>query len=175
MAEEEEEGEEGKAKTKKKLNLSPQLLLVLGNTVLVLAALGAAIYTKILYEKPTITETKELRKKQEESKSAGTPSQRPVVTFDQILINIAMTSGKSHYATIIMSLECRDGQAEVLARTKKDIITDRLITMLGKKQITELNTVQGKMLLKTTLIREFNTLLTPGSIVHIYFPNFVLQ
>lgn len=171
----EEAGAEGGAPEAPKRKLDKQTMLVLVNTLLVLAALGTLAYTKLLYKKPAITEHVELEKKQEEIKAAPEPSERPLVKFDQMTINIAMTSGKAHYATVAFAIECRDEPACAAATEKKAILTDKLIAALGRRQITELNTIQGKLLLKSELVRRFNEALSPGAVTDLYFSSFILQ
>ena len=170
----EEAGAEGAAEAPKK-KLSPQLILVLGNTVLMLAALGVMAYTKLLYKKPTIEEPAELEKKQEELKKAPEASERPLISFDQFSVNIAMTSGKQHYATLAFAVEARDDEAAAIVKAKKDIVTDKVIAALAKRQMTELSTIQGRLLLKSELIRAFNEMTSPGAVTDMYFSAFVLQ
>lgn len=174
MAEPEEGAEGGEAKPARKLP-DTQTLLVLINTLLVIAALGALVYTKLIYQKPAIVEETEIKRKLEESKKPPEFIERPVITFDQMTINIAMTSGKAHYATLALALECRDQDAGALVKAKKAVITDKLIASLGHRQVTELNTIQGKLLLKTELMREFNALIQSDAITDVFFPAFVVQ
>lgn len=171
----EEAGAEGGAPEAPKRKLDTQSKLVLLNTLFVLAALGTLAYTKLLYKKPVIEEHVELEKKQEEAKAAPEPTERPLVKFDQMTINIAMTSGKAHYATVAFAIECRDDAACANATEKKAILTDKLIAALGRRQLTELNTIQGKLLLKSELVRRFNEILSPGAVTDLYFSNFILQ
>ncbi|MBI3543495.1 MAG: flagellar basal body-associated FliL family protein [Deltaproteobacteria bacterium] len=171
MADDDESTEE---KPKFKLP-SPQIMLVVGNSLLVLTALATMVYTKLIYQRPPMNEETEIERQVEESKKPIEPTDHPLVTFDQMTVNIAMTSGKAHFATVTLALECRDGEAASLVGAKRAAITDKLIASLGKRQLTELNTIQGKLLLKTELLREFNTLTAAGSVTDLFFPTFVLQ
>ncbi len=173
MAEEEKGGAEGGAapaapKAKPPLGV----LLILVNTLLVLAALGMMVYTKLLFKRPVISEETELEKKIDEVKA---PAEKSLVSFDQILVNIAMTSGKTHYATLQFTVECRTQAVASLVEAKKAHLIDKVIASLSKRQITELNTIQGKLLLKTELLREFNALTEPGGVTDMFFPTFILQ
>ena len=172
MAEAEEKGAE-EAAPKKKLDL--QTILVMANTLMVLAALGATVYTKLLYKKPPIVEEEEIQKKIAEIKSPEPTAEKIIVPFDQLLINIAMTSGKAHYATIALAIECRSEEVAEIAKVKKALLIDKLIALVGKRQMTELNTIQGKLLLKTELMREFSALTKPAGITDLYFSTFILQ
>lgn len=158
-----------------KPKMSLQTLLVLGNAVLMLAVLGLVAYTKLGYQRPVITEPEELAKKQEEIKAAPEPTERPLVSFDQLSVNIAMTSGKQHYATVAFSVECRDDKAAAAITEKKAEITDKVIAILGKRQMMELRSIQGRLLFKSELLRAFNQIVEAGAATDLYFSAFILQ
>lgn len=166
------EGDAG-APPKKALDL--QTLLLLGNTLLVLGALGTMVYTKLMYQRPPIVEEEELKKQVEEIKKPVVPAEKAIVSFDPMTINIAMAAGKAHFATVALSVECRDAALADNITAKKAQFLDMIITAVGKRQLAELNTIQGKLLLKTELMRLFNKLLPDGGITDIYFATFVLQ
>ena len=170
----EDEGEEGGKKKSRKLP-DPKLVMVLLNSVLTLGTLGLFVYTKLMWQKPEITEDTEIQKKQEELKSPPPLTEPLLIKFDQLMINIAMTSGKSHYATVAFAVEARDSDVAAIVRTRKALFLDKVIASLGRRQMTELNTIQGKLLLKIELMRDFNGLTMPGGITDLYFSAFILQ
>lgn len=176
MAEETSGGEGGAPEgAKPSILKDTQTLIILGSSLVTLIALGATVYTKMLWKKPSIVEEKELQKKEEELKTPPEVGQKFIVSFDQMMINIAMTSGKAHYATIAFSVECRDSSVAAQVKAKSAIFTDKMIAALSKKQLTELNTIQGKLLLKSALLREYNELIGPTTILDVYFSTFILQ
>lgn len=158
---------------KSKPNL--QTILVLANTVLVLVAVGATVYTKLLYERPAIVEEVELQKKVEEIKEPEAPPERGVVKFDNMMINLLPTKGVTYYVSMTFAVETRDAEATSIVKAKKALFVDKVINLLGKRQATDLNTIQGKLMLKTELIREFNTIAPPGGIVDFYFTDFTVS
>lgn len=160
---------------KKKISL--QLILALGNVVLVLAALGVLVYTKLLFKKPTITEDKEIAKKEEEIKAplSALPAERVSVAFESITVNIAAGSEKPHYVTVALAIECRDAEIAEIVKIKKSILTDRMIKAVAEKQLSELNTIQGRLLLKADLIKQYNELTKPGGVTDLFFSEFALQ
>lgn len=171
---------EGGSKSKSGKKLSLEMILVLANTLGVIAALGTFVYTKVLYEKPPIIETDELEKKKEELKTPAIPQEKEIVKFDQIqMINIAMSEGKSHFATVHISVECRDSSIAGLIQAKKTILIDKFISLIGKKHFRELNSIQGKLIFKNELIREFTVLLGPevgaAPITDLFFSDFILK
>jgi flagellar FliL protein len=173
---EEKKDDSGAAEAAPKKKPPLALLLLIGNTVLSLVAAGVFVYTKVLYKKPKITEEEELSKKSSEVIKPKLVQEKSIVSLDSMSVNIATTSGKSHYATLQVGIECTDSEAAGLVSAKKALFIDKIIVVMAKKQLTELNTIQGKLLLKSILLREFNSLLdTPGAITNIYFPNYILQ
>jgi flagellar FliL protein len=175
MASEDHDGGGDDAASAPKRKLDPQLLLVLGNTLLVLGALGTFIYTKILYEKPPIVEETEIQKKEDELKVPAPSAEKVIVPFDQMILNIAMDGAKAHYATVAFAVECRDADVADIVRYKKALFTDKLIAIFGKRQLSELNTIQGKLLLKNELLGAFNQIVPQGAITDFYFSTFMLQ
>lgn len=178
MAAAEEPEEKEAPKPKAKLEL--QTIIVLANGIFLLAGLGFMVFTKLMLKKPEIVESVELKKKQDEAKKPLEVVEKPIVIFDQMIINIAMTSGKAHYATIAFSIETRDPTALDLIQKRKPMFTDMMISTLGKKQLTELNTIQGKLLFKTQMIKDYNKVLTQagsklGGVMDMYFSTFILQ
>ncbi|MBI3555706.1 MAG: flagellar basal body-associated FliL family protein [Deltaproteobacteria bacterium] len=176
MAKDEGKDDHGGGAAKPKLKLpDTQTLLVLVNSLLVVVALGTMVYTKLIYQRPVIVEETEMKKAVEAIKKPEPPAEHAIINFDQITVNIAMTSGKAHYATVAFAVECRDSEIANIVKVKKALFTDRLIAALGHRQLTELNTIQGKLLLKTEIMREFNTLAPVGGITDMFFANFILQ
>lgn len=182
MAEEQAAGAEGEGGEKKpKLKIDPQTLVVFVNSALILATLGMLIYTKLIYHRPEIVEEEEIQKKKEELKTPAPVAEKVMLNFDQLTVNVAMTSGKQHYATLTFSVECRDNEVLEQVKRRKALFVDKVIAALGKRQITELNTIQGKLFLKSELLREFNKILKSDNansiqgITDLYFSSFVLQ
>jgi flagellar basal body-associated protein FliL len=154
------------------------LLLALLNTLTILAAVGALVYTRILFKRPKITEESE--RARIEAMKAAKPAKSVIpgiVVFDSTTINIASTpvhpkaadststnpsqrlGGKLHYATVGFTLEVRDGSRKGEVEAIRPLITDQFLTIMGKKQFHELNSVQGRYVLKTQVIELANDLL----------------
>ena len=185
MAEEKPaEGAEGeKAAPKPKRNLPPGLLLAVVNSLVILGALGATVYTKMIYKKPTIDEAAEMQKIKNvaaEKEEEEIDTEKPVLTFEQQTINIKPTQGKPHFVTIAYAVELKNADAESAATQMKAALSDIVIKNLAKLEFSDLNTVQGKLLFKTQLVREFNEKLKEvskieASVNDVYLSNFVIQ
>jgi flagellar basal body-associated protein FliL len=110
-------------------------------------------------------------------------------------------AGRTHYLSISFSLEIRDEKKKDAVEAVKPLFFDRLLSLLGKKNAAELNTVQGRYLLRTEILNLMNTLIAKGSqaslttedaeegsnkratevpagdglVTHVYFTQFVVQ
>ncbi len=138
------------------------------------------VYVKMVFKRPPIEESAEMQKKVEELKEPPPVLERVNYAFEKITVNIATTSGKSHYATLEFTVECADEATQALVKGRKAQYIDEVIAALAKKQITELNTIQGKLILKTELLKRFNELSQnernkPPKITDMFFSSFILQ
>lgn len=168
--------EGGAAEPKPARKIDLQTILALVNTLLVLGALGVMVYTKLIFERPAIVEEVEIKKVEEEVKKPLPPENHEIVPFDETVINLAPSDGRAHYVTVAFSVETRDRETAAIVKYKKAEFTDKVISALGHSHMTELNSIQGKLLIKTQLLHEMNKLVpNNGSIIDFYFSNFVLQ
>jgi flagellar basal body-associated protein FliL len=171
------------------------LLLALANTLAILAALGALVYTRLLYKRPAITESSERARLEASRKTAPAPAMTPgLIPFDPLTANIepvppqlqgtpgtaeGRIQGKLHYCTLGFSLEVRDiGRSEAIDRIKP-VLIDRLLSMLGRKAYYELSTVQGRYLLRQQIVGLVNDLLAERKeaplATDVFFTQFVVQ
>lgn len=141
----------------KKSSLSLATILLLVNVIAVGAAAGMLVYTKILFKRPAITEETE-RKRLEaiKAKASAVGSEAGVVEFEPLTANIAGSNGRKRYATVGFALEIRDKNRAGDVETVRALIIDRFLSILGKKQMTELNQVQGRFVLRSEMIDAVN-------------------
>jgi flagellar basal body-associated protein FliL len=148
-------------------------LITLVNTVAILAAVGVLVYTRLLFQRPKITEESE-RARIEQMKNAKPVAETAhgTVMFDPTTINIASApeqpkpadgtstqlNGKLHYATVGFALEITDGSKKAEIEEIRPLITDQFLTLMGKKQFHELTSVQGRYVLKTQVMELANEL-----------------
>jgi flagellar basal body-associated protein FliL len=167
--------EDAKAEAPKRKLPDPQTLIAVVNTLLALGALGVMVYTKLIYQRPAIVESTEIKKQAELAKTPATPAEPELVSFDQMTVNVAMTSGKAHFATLSFAVQCRDSEAAEAVKNKRPLLVDRVIAALGRRELVELNTIQGKLLLKTELVHQFNEIVPTGDVTDMFFSDFKLQ
>lgn len=186
MAEEKaEEKPAGEEAPKKPLNFP--LILAAANGLFVLAVLGFAAYSKLVFKRPAITESEERAKlatqvhqKKEEPGS---------VKFDQVTVNIATNpknpeaapgterqlQGKLHYITFEFVLEIRDQAKSHKLDEIREVYMDEVLGIVGRKSFDDLNSVQGRFLLRTQLQDIANRLLKEPLVTNAYFTNYILQ
>ena len=173
------------------------LIIVLLNTVAILAALGTFVYTRIIFKRPAITEQAEReRLASEQANKPTAPTDPGLIHFDPVTINIKPTSanpkaeatpgpgqfpGQMHYAQIAFSFEVNDISKKDAIESLRPIILDRVLSMVGRKSFEELATVQGRYLLRTQMMDAVNELLKIQSIsgdaavTNVYFTQFQVQ
>ena len=188
----------GEADTGPKPSKLP-LLLGLLNTVAVLAAVGVLAYTRLLYQRPQITEDGEREKIALMKAAPAAAVHTGFETFEPLTINISPSppnpkpadgtasqiQGKLHYATIGFSLELRDIAHKDEIEAIKPLIIDQFLALVGRKQFHELTSVQGRYVLKTQLIEIVNNFAAkrrppdqadPGPVViNLFFTQFIVQ
>jgi flagellar basal body-associated protein FliL len=161
------------------------------NTVAILAAAGLLYYSKFLNKRPLITEAKE-RKRLTEIKAAPALAAIPAwVTFEAMTVNVKDNSeplikdnqNKPHYATVGFTVQIRDQNQKDFFNSLKPFILDKFVQTLGKKQVQELTTIQGRYLLSSEMIDFVNQLAITRSTTpsrepfatNIYFNEFLVQ
>ena len=164
-----------------------------------IVALGAALsfyyYAHFRYRRPVPTDAQEraaLRKKHALRPRLEVPTLMP---FKSLTINISSnhaldtpaeantepTEEKLHYVTLEFSLELRDARYQAVAERLQVFLVDRLITLLSKKTPAEVSTIQGRYVLHSQMIDEFNDLIAEKTsdqleiISNVYFTQFVVQ
>ncbi len=152
-----------------------QMILIAVNTLAVAGVLGMFIYTKLLWERPPILETAELKEKKNESKKKSGDQERVMVNMDDIRINIASTSSTSHYVNLQMALECANEEMADLVKANMTRLMDKTLSIYNRKDFDDLNTIQGRLILKEQLMDEFNQMLDANAVTDIFYNTFLLQ
>jgi flagellar basal body-associated protein FliL len=150
------------------------LLLALVNTLVVMAALGFLTYAKVLFKRPAITETGE-RDRLTELLTKPRPAPTPgLIAFEAETVNIAPTPVSPtaegdvspdermnlHYVTMGFSLEIADYSRRDEVEELRPRIMDQLLSILGRKNMNELTTVQGRYLLRSQIADLVNRLVS---------------
>ncbi len=176
MAEEENVAEES-GEPKKKKGGKLKLIIIILLLLIILGVLGGAGYMMFLKPKPEETAEnapakKSAAPKKEKKEGTGIGMLYPLENF---IVNMA-DSGGTRYLRVTLQLELDDTKKFVEALDmRKPQLRDAILTVLASKRYEEVSSAQGKLILKQELLRRLNSLITEGSIVNIYFTEFVAQ
>lgn len=174
------------------------MLFALLNTLGILAAVGALVYTRVLFKRPPITESGERSRLADEVEKTHRPTKTGTVSFDPVTVNIRSNpekpalaegtskqiGGKLHYATIGFVLEIRDEARGSQVGEVKPLLMDRFLHLLGNKAFHELNTVQGRYVLRTQIQDMANQLIAERGktdeekaplVINVYLTQFTVQ
>jgi flagellar basal body-associated protein FliL len=170
MAETEQQNE----KPKSKLDIR---VIALGvNLLLLLGALGGLVYTRLIFERPAITETAEMAEQKKEAKKPPPSAERVLISLEEMRINLAASQSQTaHYVSFAMNLECANEEMASKVEEQKQKIIDRIITTFNRTEFNDINTVQGRLILKELLIHDLNRIIGVTAITDIYYSLFVLQ
>lgn len=195
MAEAKAAEEGGQAAPKKKgPGLGVGFLLAILNTVLVVAALGTLVYTRLIFKRPPITEESERARIETKMKKEAHPTTAGFVSFDAFTINVTpkgkgsdpnlepMDPNALHYVTLGFALEITDETQQETVEAIKPLLLDAIILQIAKTDLHEITTVQGRYVLRSFIIEKANELLTQGGkrdpgfqVTNIFLNQFVVQ
>jgi len=157
-------------------------ILGLLNTLAIAAVLGLFVYTKLIFKRPAITESKERAKivKKAEAPLVVDRTKTIMVPLDAVTVNLDAFTGadgkpKTHMVSMNLSLEVVDEKAKEKVEAAKPAILDRIIQNLGKRTFQELNQVQGRYVFKSQVIDEANEYLKSPAVVEVFMTDFMLQ
>jgi flagellar FliL protein len=98
----------------------------------------------------------------------------PMYKMETLIVNLADQGGK-RYLRVTMELEL--SSSEVVAEIEKRMpqLRDAILMILPTRQYADISTTQGKISLRDEILAKMNSYLKKGSILTIYFTEFVVQ
>ncbi len=174
----EEGGEE-----KKKKGLPLKLIIIALGGVLILGGGGYFGYKFFLAKpkKPAVAEESqggpvkeaEAEKAPEAEKKKAPPS-GVVYPLDPFIVNLADPVG-NRYLKVRLALDLGKGEIQPEVEAKIPQLRDAILLLLSSKTFGEINTVEGKLKLRSELLHRINQNLTTGRVTTLYFTEFVVQ
>jgi len=185
---EEEKGAVASARSKPKKSSKGPLIMALLNTLAILAAAGTFVYTQILFKRPPITEKGERKRITQAVAIHPNPHASPAqIKIKPFTANVRFSPlppgtkpthlirGKPHFITLGMVLILRDAtQLEEFNKIQPKFM-DKMLQLLGNKTYQELNSVQGRYLLRSHFVDLANKLMKKPLIQTVWFTDFVVQ
>ena len=162
MAEEKEEVKDAeKEQTPKKSKLK---LIIAAVVVLLIGAVGIYGYSKY---------NKGKKEKAETNKAEKASIVYPLNSF---VVNLLDKQGVGkRYLKITIQLEVGKEEDKLLIGNHNAQIRDTILLLLSSQTLKEINTMEGKLELKQTLLLRMNQILGDGVVRRIYFTEFVVQ
>jgi flagellar FliL protein len=156
--------EAGKKKSKK-------LLIII--LVFVLLLLGGGVFgVYYFFLAPKAPSAEELAKIEVEKNKK--PEILPVFSLKPFVVNLADGKGR-RYLKVSMKLELSSDELLEEVEKRQPQIRDVILTLLSSKTSDEVNSMEGKFLLRQEIIKRVNTFIITGKITKIYLEEFVVQ
>lgn len=175
------------------------LIMALVNLVVLLGAGGVLFYTRFMYKRPPITEAGERDRIDKQFEDSVHESTASLVSFEPMTVNIgsnpaqpkpadgtsSQLHGKLHYVYLAFALEVKDRSRVMEIEGMRPLVLDKILSVLGRKKYYELNTIQGRYLLRTQIIDLVNELADKKKIgtqdgksslvTNVFFSQFIVQ
>ncbi len=142
------------------------------NLVAALGVAGLFIFTEVIYNKQLPDDSIEYVKLVEQSKKDAIFS---VYKMEKITLNLYSQTSRLRFLDIEMNIHpFRATNIEKL-KEMKYVIYDAAITIAGRMEFQDLNTITGKILLEERIKNEIHKYTTKPMIKDIFFSKFVTQ
>jgi flagellar FliL protein len=98
----------------------------------------------------------------------------PVFTLKPFVVNLADVKSRRYLkASLKLELSSPDLQEELEKRRPQ--IRDAILTLLSSKTAAEVNSMEGKFLLREEIVKRVNTFLVTGKVTKVFLEEFVVQ
>jgi flagellar FliL protein len=162
MAEEKEEIKEAEEELPPKK--SKLKLIIIAVAVMVIGAGGYFGYSK--YSK----------NKEDKPESEKTDTVSIACPLNSFVVNLLNTKGAGKsYLKVTMQLEVGKEEDRLLIENHKPQIRDTILLLLSSQTLNDINTIEGKLELKQSLLTRMKQILGAEVVRRIYFTEFVVQ
>jgi flagellar protein FliL len=99
-----------------------------------------------------------------------------IFPLESFIVNLMDKSGYGkRYLKTTVELEVGDEDAQLMLQEKKAQLRDTILLLLSSQSFGEINSIEGKLELKQTLLVRINRLLGGKMVRRLYFTEFVVQ
>lgn len=149
--------------------------IILGVIVIVLGAggyLGWDLFKKRNQGETETSESSPKKKKQKKNEVEG----GIIFPLESFIVNLMDKAGAGRrYLKVGMELEIGDKEDETLLKMRIPQLKDTILLLLSSQTFSDINSMEGKIQLKQTLLSRINQELGEGIVRKIYFTEFVVQ
>jgi len=94
--------------------------------------------------------------------------------LENLVLNPA-GSGGTRFLMVTATFELKDGATEQLMKDHEAEIRDRVLSLLGRKTVDELTATADREEIKKQVLAVVTPLFPKGSVLKVFFPQFVIQ
>ena len=105
---------------------------------------------------------------------SGSESIGPIFSLGTFIVNLSDEGGK-RYLRVSMDAELSGEELNEEIEKRLPQIKDNILMIIPSKPFNSLNSPEGKIALRNQLLSSINEVLNSGSIMNIYFTEFVIQ
>lgn len=148
------------------------IIILIAVFLLVLALMGTGffiMFNKLSAQNQTDKEAGEMTEDGKPIKKMG-----PIHSLDTFIVNLADPGG-GRYLRVTMNLELKDEETVKLLVSRMPQIRNAVLMVLPTKKYEDIATVKGKTEMRDEVIEKMNDILNKGSVLNIYFTEFVVQ
>ncbi len=98
----------------------------------------------------------------------------PMYSLDSFVVNLA-EEGSNRYLRVTMEFELDNETLQTEIEQRLPQVRNAMLMILPSQKVADLNTVDGKIVLRDRIMDEVNDFLTTGEVTNIYFTEFVIQ
>lgn len=159
-------------------------IISIAQTIAVICTAAFLIYTRLIFKRPAITEQSERTRLAAIKKVPQVELIPDSIKFNETTINLApsndLPQGGLHYLVTAFTLEISDAKRKGEVEALRPILTDRFLSIIGRKKMEEITHPQGRYLLRNQMIDSANEIIgkTPDVqplISNLHFTQFMVQ
>ncbi len=178
MAEEQEETtDEAVPEEKQKKGLPPivKKLVLYGGILIVQAGLAFALaHFVILPRLPNSADADSLAALEVAAESTEQGERGAILMMEDVIVNLVDENG-THFLKVATGLEFADSKLEVEITERMPELRGLVIDHFSSRTVSEVVRRDGREQVKQELLEDFNSRLTQGQLLNIYFSDFVVQ
>lgn len=156
-----------------------QFVFIAVNLLVMGGGLAFIIHASLIYKKPAITEDAvitEIKKKEAARLKRLDESGFFVENYQEMTITLrGEQGGKTHYATVEMSLVCGSENCISQLKENRAKVEDTVQTVMGSRSYTELGSLEVKFRVKHEIMGKVNTFLVDTAVTDVLFTNLLIQ
>jgi flagellar FliL protein len=147
-----------------------------GKTVLILAVAGlaAGAAAGLFGLGPVLAKRRAAMPAPPPKPAAEAPSTAVDHAIDNLVLNPAGSNG-TRFLMVTATFQLKDAAADALMKEREAEVRDHLLAMLGKKTVDQLTDISLRDGIKAEAMDAVAPLFPKGSVLKVFFPQFVIQ